>query len=151
MENASKALLLAASVLIGILVLSVAVYIFLSFGASAKQIHSEIDTNRLNEFNTQFTAYELKEENTIYDIITVVNLAKDNNEYYGLKNKENNNLYISVILETSPVENSSKENLQQLIEKDMSEIDTNYKLPSYSCTVTINKVGRVSEVKFTKK
>ena len=38
MENASKALLMAAGVLIGMMVLSLMVYLFISFGSSTKAI-----------------------------------------------------------------------------------------------------------------
>ena len=42
MENASKALLMAGGVLIGILILSLAVYLFITFGAESKEIHAQI-------------------------------------------------------------------------------------------------------------
>ena len=42
MENASKALIMAASVLIGIMILSLAVYLFATFGASSAQMHEQI-------------------------------------------------------------------------------------------------------------
>ena len=76
MENASKALMMAASVLIGIMIISLAVYLFTTFGASSKQLHEEIETNRLNEFNTQFTLYE----NKIPVGVLYTNLSNDNDE-----------------------------------------------------------------------
>ena len=39
MENASKALIMAAEILIGLLIISLAVYLFTSFGTSAAQIN----------------------------------------------------------------------------------------------------------------
>lgn len=105
MENASKALLMAAGVLIGMLVISLAVYLFVSFGMASAQIHKEQEQKQLEQFNTQFFSYESKEENTIYDVVTVANLATENNIYYqlekrtGKQNGKDN--YISVRLDNS--------------------------------------------------
>lgn len=88
MENASKALLMAASVLIGVLVLSLAVYLFVSFGQTSAELHKQQDEQRLEQFNTQFSSYEGKEDGiTIYDIVTIANLATENNIYYDLEKK----------------------------------------------------------------
>ena len=43
MENASKALLLAAEVLIGMLVLSLMVYLFITFGSNAAKINKQLE------------------------------------------------------------------------------------------------------------
>ena len=77
MENASKALMMAAGILIGVAILSLAVYLFVSFGSASAEIHEQNDANRINEFNTQFTSYVGKEDITIYDVITVANLATE--------------------------------------------------------------------------
>ena len=115
MENASKALIMAASVLIGVLILSLAVYLFVTFGASSAQMHKQIDENRLNEFNTQFTSYEGKSGLTIYDVITVANLATENNKNYEFFNKKNpldikeSEFYVAVFFndKTNNIENES--------------------------------------------
>ncbi len=72
MENASKALLMAAGVLIGIMVLSLAVYLFVTFGSTSAQMHQQKEQDQLNQFNSQFTSYEGKEDITIYDIVLLV-------------------------------------------------------------------------------
>ena len=41
MENASKALLMAAEVLIGLLILSLAVYLFADFGSTSAEINKK--------------------------------------------------------------------------------------------------------------
>jgi len=106
MENASKALFMAAGVLVGILILSLAVYLFTTFGATSAKIHKQNEENQLNQFNAQFTSYEGKGDNTIYDVITVANLATENNRKYefttriGMPNNVSNDNYIYVKLET---------------------------------------------------
>lgn len=104
MENASKALLMAASVLIGLLILSLAVYLFISFGSTSAQLHKQQEAQRLEQFNTQFSSYEAKEGGiTIYEVVTIANLATESNIYYEF-NKRNeaavtgNDNYISVRL-----------------------------------------------------
>lgn len=101
MENASKALLMAAGVLIGILIISLAVYLFVSFGSTSAEIHKQNDEQQIEQFNSQFTSYEGK-KCTIYDVVTVANLATENNKYYELKKSnlndrmQGNDNYISV-------------------------------------------------------
>ena len=75
MENASKALIMAGGVLIGILILSLAVYLFIDFGGKASVIHDRITSNQLTQFNAQFNIYAGRIDVTIYQIITVANLA----------------------------------------------------------------------------
>ena len=50
MENASKALIMAAGVLIGILVLSLAVFLFMDFGARSSEIYSQVEHNQLTQY-----------------------------------------------------------------------------------------------------
>ena len=59
MENASKALIMAAGVLIGVLILSLAVYLFFDFASTSSELHEETRLNQVNEFNAQFTSYEV--------------------------------------------------------------------------------------------
>ena len=105
MENASKALLMAAGVLMGILILSLAIHLFVSFAMTSAEMHGTIENNRLSEFNSQFTSYEAKDNITIYDVITIVNLAKENNKYFDLNTQTNDNFYIRVDLK-NPTENN---------------------------------------------
>lgn len=91
MENASKALLMAGGVLIGILILSLAAYLFVDFGSTSAEIHRQNEEKQITEFNSKFTSYEgyytIDEHHnktwhiTIYDIITLAGYAKENNTY----------------------------------------------------------------------
>ena len=162
MENASKALLMAAGVLIGILILSLAVYLFTNFGAASAEAHRQNAANQVNQFNVQFTAYEGRSDITIHDILTVVNLAKNSNESFGLTSQEPSNYYIAVTAKTasggSITERSTTSQLEELVRKELDNLVqrtdddgvTTYKaLPTYSCKVTINpNTERVSTVTF---
>lgn len=148
MENATKALIMAAGVLMGIVILSLAVYEFTSFGISSKEIHKANEETRLNEFNSQFTKYEGKDDVTIYDVITVANLAKENNSYYefsprSLDQNTGKDLYISVILDNNSIENQDQSTYKLKIDSEYNS--------KYTCIATIsNDTGRVYKVKFSK-
>lgn len=154
MENASKALIMAASVLIGIMILSLAVYLFTTFGATSAELHQQIQTDRINQFNTQFTVYQNRSDLTIYDVITVANLAKNNNEYYGLETSDDSNYYITVQLGNTYIEKQTDDYFNSLILADINTINTSSttrELPNYKCLVTISEVTNlVKTVKFTK-
>lgn len=163
MENASKALLMAAGVLIGILILSLAVFLFANFGAASAEAHKQNEENQIEQFNVQFTAYQGRTDITIHDIVTVANLAKSTNQSFGLTEKTENNYYITVSARTtsgnkSKMETFSSKELDNLVKSDLNNLvdrddgnGNSYKgLPTYSCNVTINSnTRRVSAVNFT--
>lgn len=176
MENASKAMLMAAGVLIGILILSLAVYLFVSFGSSSAQIHQQNEKKQMDQFNSQFTVYQGK-ECTIYHVITVANLATENNKYYEFKKRTGlpagTDYYISVKLDnqgfiekgTESSSNQIKDAYDQLIQNDLKnmsaktvfdvqekrEITYQKALPEYECKVQISPTTqRVYLVEFKK-
>ena len=106
MENASKALLMAAGVLIGILIISLGVYLFANFGGTSSQIHANIEQNQIEQFNSQFTTYVGKDNVTIHDVISMANLATQNNQNYEFTKQDStgNNNYIAVLLNGTSIE-----------------------------------------------
>ena len=54
MENATKALIIAAEVLIGVMILSLAVYLFVTFGQTAKEVDERNAETQLLQFNEQY-------------------------------------------------------------------------------------------------
>ena len=57
MENATKALIIAAEVLIGLMILSLAVYLFVTFGQTAKEVDERNAETQLLQFNEQYATY----------------------------------------------------------------------------------------------
>ena len=153
MENASKALLMAAGVLMGVVILSLAAYLFVTFSSSADDVKSEIANNQLNKFNSQFLAYEQREDLTVYDILTAVNLAENNNKYYQLEPGDTN--YITVIVDNSVVNSTDieKKIKPESLEKEgeMKEDNLGGKsLKNYRCNVLLSDItGRVNAVNFS--
>ena len=79
MENASKALLIVAGVFLGIMLLSVMIYVFRQ-GASVNKSYDEKQINlQLELYNSQFENYD-RNNNNIMDVLSLCNLAFDVNK-----------------------------------------------------------------------
>lgn len=163
MENASKALLMAATILISVMLVSLATYLFATFGNYSKNINDNINQKTKQEFNAQFTKYETSETGepcTVYDIVTIINLAKNCNdqyeEYQGDKRPgsydNQNNVYIFVSIPGNEVnEKSNTTNLNNFISQHNTTTDGEYN-DKYNCTVNIsNQTGLVKSIIFTQK
>ncbi len=94
MENASKALIMAGGLLISLMVASLLVYVFNNFGEHAREVTERVNERHLTAANEEFLQYEGSDENTIYDIVTAANNARDNNASLGVS--EGDRGYISV-------------------------------------------------------
>jgi hypothetical protein len=110
MENASKALIFAASVLVTVMILAIMMYLFNTFSHTATNTENLLSQEELEAFNGQFSVYEtsnseqlrniLKKDNpttqelviasqnlnTVSNIVSAANLAieinrKNNNNY----------------------------------------------------------------------
>lgn len=81
MENATKALLIAAGVLIGIIILSIGVYLYSGISSYMSRTQDEIENNAIYKFNTQFLNYQTVEgeELSFQDVVTAANIAYENN------------------------------------------------------------------------
>lgn|SRR5574344_731941 len=99
MENASKALLITATILLGVMVLSLGSYLFNVFGGTSEFINKRLTESQISEFNVQFTKYEGQNSIRAHEIVSIANLAKQNNtKYYGKDMSDINNkpYYIQV-------------------------------------------------------
>lgn len=82
MDNAAKALIMAASIILGVLLLSTFVYVFRA-GASVDQSYEEAQAEReLRLASAKFDIYD-RQDNTITDILSVINLAYNTNEDFS--------------------------------------------------------------------
>ena len=88
MENASKALLIAGAMLLMVLVLTFAVYVVRRIGGQTSELYGEIEQSKIDEFNQKFLNFNSKKDSkgiiinplTIQDVVSIINLAKDNNK-----------------------------------------------------------------------
>lgn len=171
MENATKALLIAAGVLIGIMVLSLGVSLYISLGGYVDTTKEQLEANEIAKFNTQFLNYnntiidasgnEIIDPNyglRIQDVVTAANIAYENNKQLGDINGEanENNLYVAVNVKYNG--SQQLDNIQQTINSQGDSVWNSSKLLSedtgyiYTCkTVSIkisNKTGRVYQINF---
>lgn len=97
MENASKALIIAGAVLIGILIISMGVLLATTLQKTAKTYYTSMNTNEIQKFNSEITKNFIIENGNTYitaqGIITLKNIL--NTETYKERDIQNN---ISVIL-----------------------------------------------------
>ena len=79
MENASKALLIAGTILISILIIGIFVYVFRAGGSLGEAYDKKQTAEQLELYNSKFEAY-LGRDCTIMDMISLFNLAYNVNE-----------------------------------------------------------------------
>ncbi len=158
MENASKALLMAGGVLIGILILSLAVYLFITFGAESKEIHAQIEERQLTQYNAQYTIYSGRNDITIYDIVSVANLAKENNDYYQYYGNFTDGYKVIVSLTNAGADSGELQGLtteeKQLLIENYNDVNANGDLANrFTCSAIeyyTTTTGRVSKITFRK-
>ncbi len=162
MENASKALLIAAGVLIGVLILSMAVYLAHVLGEYAAETQSKIDENSVAQFNARFLQYAGLTQLTIQDVITVKNYALENNKEDVNYNPSLdtyragvNNDYIDVYFAETKIlaHNQSAlilgKNDEDLLKSEMLEINSGKEYNRFTCEVEVNaQTGRVNKIYF---
>lgn len=145
MENAVKALIIVAGVLIGAMILSLGVSLYSSLGEYVQITQEGITSKEIQRFNGQFTKYinynsdtgEFDFTLTIQDIVTAANTAYENNT--------NDDYYVTINM-------TGYANLERTINSNSVEVLQNGLGKEYKCTHTDVKfdsiTGRVCEVNF---
>lgn len=90
MENATKALLIAGGLLISMITISMFYLIFGNMSQMTSDVSEKTEPKQLIAFNSKFEAYNKKLMYGI-DIVSVINMAIDNNIQYGLSQNYNEN------------------------------------------------------------
>ena len=158
MENAVKAMYIAAGVLIGILILTLGVTLFASLQSYVESSKDQIRFNDINSFNAKFTGYINSDDGhsttfdlVIQDVISAANLAYENNVQlnYDAYSDENDkaqpkpgNLYVAVYLDNNRVDGTDTKEV----------LSANTGTTRYICSSTDiqynENSGRVCTVKF---
>lgn len=136
MENATKALLMAAGVLIGVLILTFGVSLYIMLGGYVSDAEANISEAQVRTFNENFLKYSNRTDLTIQDVITARNRALELNQSHSNYNTsiraDENSLYVDVFFKressTTPI---FDEDMNELLEKYIEEKDI-------KCTVTIS-------------
>lgn len=150
MENASKALIMAASVLVGLMIISIGVALFSSFSEFSKSTIEKVEETKISEWNQNYLKYYGKttviEDGkavtqdilvTAHDIVTVANHARQNNEKYDLLKQEKaneNTYYVQVkVNDNTNFEKETVENKNDFL-KNNSLKSENKEVKYYTCT-----------------
>ena len=101
MENASKALLMTASMLIGVVLLSIGVYLVNSYKNFSKTYSESMEAQRLEQFNSEFTALSTRNNVSMHEILTLTNYANEFNFINDLETTDNQ--FIKVNIKTKAI------------------------------------------------
>jgi len=144
MENASKALIIAGGILISILVISIGVYLFASYGNIGSSYDKNMKTIEIQKFNSNFIKFEGRKDITIQEIVTVVNFAK---QY-----KEETEIDVKVYIASDELKDN---NIITLIEDNSTIIESGIEKVKYfkcnvdtSTDIVYDGYGKVSSIKF---
>lgn len=145
MENVSKALIMAAGILIGIMILSMVIYLFQGATQIPKKYNEKLEKEKIEAFNSKFEVYNT-ENISAQDIVTVINMAVDNNRDYII---ENIDYYINVYLNGKIVNEYSEEQKVNL----MKQVEVKDNIFPFKCKniVYSNITGRIIEIEFIEK
>lgn len=148
MENASKALIMAASVLLGIMLITFGVALFNIFGSFAKEEQDKISEKNISQFNVQFLKYE-GEENTAHEIVSVINLVKNVNNSENVDHVSTQGYgKIQVVVTGNPKisEKASSKELNDFLEKSYDSAGN--PISYYKCLVSEGTNGRIQRITF---
>lgn len=140
MENATKALLMAAGVLIGVLILSLGVALYIMLSGYVSQAETDISENQIRTFNEYFLKYSNRTDLTIQDVITARNKALELNQSHSNYNisikADENSYYVDVFFKRESKTNTIfDEDITELLEKYMEVEDI-------KCKVTISPITK---------
>ena len=144
MENSAKALLIAGSILLFILLSTFAMYVFSKTRSHTSDIYDLMLTNEVDNFNEKFLKFENRDLK-IQDVVSIINLAKDYNR------KEKLPVVVKVISDSGIIEETTETNLlsdtidiNKILEKNLDKI--------YKCSVSYGENSNLIEnIKIEKK
>ena len=150
-ENAANALMIAAGVLISVLIISLAVFLFNSSSEFAESYYAEIDSKTTQALNNEFEIYN-RDDVTIQDIVSLANFARDTNIKNGVENDKNNSIYIQVILYNGSkhLETLDREEMYQFMEEntfidnDPSKGEQKYKCKGIEYDENTQRVNKIT-------
>lgn len=154
MENATKALYIAAGVLMGVMILSLGMILYSNLQNYVESMHEETRISEVTKFNTQYLNYinyiegEKIFDLTIQDVITVANLAYENNYELnptGSRYVSPDNLYVAVYIDRKRIDTNINNLMADLL---AANLYTRYKCEAKD-VLTSETTGRVYSVNFS--
>ncbi|MBR6504848.1 MAG: hypothetical protein IKT41_03960 [Clostridia bacterium] len=146
MENATKALLISAGVIIGVLIVSLFTYMYSRANVLQTRYEINLKTNEKNKINTKFLIYNGREDITAQEILSIANLAKEYQNTQGIVINVSAKDSYNVSLNIDNIE-MIKNNSIGTKTDPVTGIVTKY-IKRYRATVTIGENGIVNNVTF---
>lgn len=138
MENASKALLMGAEILVGVMIISIGVYLFNTLGQYSAETAANMEQKQIDSFNQQFLTYYgmISSDGinfepircTIHDIVGVVNLSKKINEQNGFTQIEPISDYSRYIQIDLKIGTKTYTNLEAYSQDELIDLIKNYSI-----------------------
>lgn len=146
MENASKALIMAGGVLVGLLVISIGVALYMNFSNSSKSLTSNWDSAELTKYNSSFFVYVSREDISAQELMSLVSLSQQ---------REGD---IKIIINDIDATNWNTSEINTFLslnilttEKDASGKTVKKNTFTYvSDSIKYDRAGRICEMKFKK-
>lgn len=129
MENASKALIIAGEILIGVLILSLASYMIIQFGNFSKNMNEQMSATEIRSFNVKFTNFSGRANISMQEIATIVNFAKQSNDNYNAN--PGDSYYVDVKIDGRSILNDS---INEFLENNKNN-------SYYSCNITLSQIS----------
>lgn len=129
MENASKALIIAGEILIGVLILSLASYMIIQFGNFSKNMNEQMSATEIRTFNVKFTNFSERANISMQEIATIVNFAKQSNNNYNAK--PGDSYYVDVKIDGKSVLDDS---INEFLEENKNN-------SYYSCNIILFQIN----------
>ena len=130
MENASKALIIAGEILIGILILSLASYMVILFGNFSKNMNEQMSATEIRSFNVKFSNFSGRSNISMQEIATIVNFAKQSNSNYGVSLENPGPYFVDVKINGVSILDKS---INTLLEDNKNTI-------YYSCNIELSQI-----------
>lgn len=157
MENASKALVIAGSILIAMLVLGVGIYLFATYSEIGTEYGQALAINQTMKFNEKFYNFENRTDITAQEIVTLAQFAinynnPDNPPTVPVEIVVTGSTQVSGNLEVK----GNKELIEFLKSNSTNQISlTEIEIATFTCTnieidSTPNDTGRVTKIEFRK-
>lgn len=141
MENASRALLMAGGILLGILILSLMVTLFASSSSLSKTYDQSKQSEAIQRFNANFTQY-IGQDLTIHQVLTIYNFAKQN----GFEDSNISGPIGFVFTNNQITTDLNDANMKLTASSDYYKVEKIYRLEIKTFNT---ETGYVSEIKFT--
>lgn len=147
MENASQALIISGTILIALLVISVGVYLVVSYSKVSESYGQTQATDAITKFNANFTKFINREDILAQEIITLKNFAQN----YDNENGTKTTVVYPKISSIKPKEDQDAEFIKAYEPKKtgLNTVEIQY----FKCEKCEdkNEDGRIDYIKFVKK